>query len=126
MNISYFTTYPLLFISFIVICFFIYALIRSGNSVKIDPQDANETQGEIINIRSSSGGNSAFINVVIQVRFATTDNKIVTSEGSAVIDIVKIPQYQKGTKVPLIYSKKDPKIIKLKILSPLEERMRKQ
>lgn len=126
MNISYFTTYPLLFISFIVICFFIYALIRSDNSVKIDPQDANETQGEIINIRSSSGGNSAFINVVIQVRFATTDNKIVTSEGSAVIDIVKIPQYQKGTKVPLIYSKKDPKIIKLKILSPLEERMRKQ
>ncbi len=94
--------------------------------MRIDPLDANETQGEIVNIRSSSGENSAFINVVIQVRFTTADQKIVTSEGSAVIDVVKIPQYQKGAKVPLIYSEKDPKIIKLKILSPLEERMRKQ
>ncbi|MGY5956732.1 DUF3592 domain-containing protein [Kosakonia sp. BK9b] len=123
MNISYFTTYPLLFISAIALIFFIYGIIKaSTNGVRIDPEDAIDTQGEIISIRSTSGENSAFINVVIQVKFTTRDNKTITSEGTSVIDVVKIPEYQKGAIVPLVYSKSDPKKIKFKIKSPLERR----
>lgn len=123
MNISYFTTYPLIFISSIALIFFIYAIIKaSTGGVKIDPEDAIDTQGEIVSIRSTSGENSAFINVVIQVKFTTRQNRVITTEGTSVIDVVKIPEYQKGTMVPLVYSKSDPKKIKLKIKSPLERR----
>jgi hypothetical protein len=121
MNISYFTTYPLLIASFIAIVFFAYTLIRGGDRVKINPQDAIDTQGEIVKIRSSSGENSAFINVIITVKFDTSDNVTVTSEGTAVIDVTKIPEYQKGKMISLIYSKSDPKKIKIKVPSPLNK-----
>ncbi|MDN2486480.1 hypothetical protein MML63_12675 [Kosakonia sacchari] len=122
MYISYFVTYPLLVVFFGMFVFFVYNIIMAGRgTVKIDAADAVEAQGEIVNIRSSSGENSAFINVVIQVRFITTDHKIVNTEGKAVIDVVKIPEYKKGIKVPLIYSRKEPKKIKLKIPSPLDK-----
>lgn len=123
MNISYFTTYPLIFISSIALIFFIYAIIKaSTGGVKIDPEDAIDTQGEIVSIRSTSGENSAFINVVIQVEFTTRQNRVIITEGTSVIDVVKISEYQKGTMVPLVYSKSDPKKIKFKIKSPLERR----
>lgn len=121
MYITYFVTYPLLVFFFCMFVFFVYNIVMAGrHSVKIDPADAVETHGEIVNIRSSSGENSAFINVIIQVRFITSDHKIINTEGKAVIDVVKIPEYPKGAKVPLIYSRKDPRKIKLKIPSPLE------
>ncbi|WBF45538.1 DUF3592 domain-containing protein [Serratia rubidaea] len=121
MNLSYFTTYPLLAISFIAMVFFVYALIRGGSGVKISPQDAVDTQGEIVSIRSSSGENSAFVNVLITVRFNTFDKKIITSEGRAVIDVTKLTEYKKGDSIPLTYSRLDPKKIKIKIKSPLDK-----
>lgn len=122
MAISYFVTYPLLVVFFGMFFFFVYNIIMAGRgSVKIDPTDAGQAQGEIVNIRSSSGENSAFINVNIQVRFITADHKIVNTEGKAVIDAVKVTEYQKGTKVPLTYSKKEPKKIKINIPSSLDK-----
>ncbi|ANR77100.1 hypothetical protein BBB57_01810 [Kosakonia sacchari] len=122
MAISYFVTYPLLVVFLGMFVFFVYNIIMAGRgAVKIDPADAGQAQGEIINVCSSSGENSAFINAIIQVRFITADHKIVNTEGKAVIDVVKVPEYQKGAKVPLIYSRKDPKKIKLKIPSPLDK-----
>ncbi|MCL6745326.1 hypothetical protein [Kosakonia sp. R1.Fl] len=121
MAISYFVTYPLLVIFFGIFVFFVYNIIMAGRgAVKIDPTDAGQAQGEIVNIRSSSGENSAFINVLIQVRFITADHKIVNTEGKAVIDAVKVSEYQKGTKLPLTYSKKEPKKIKINIPYPLD------
>lgn len=116
MNISYFTTYPLIFISSIALIFFVYAIIKaSTGGFKIDPEDAIDTQGEIVSIRSASGENSAFINVVIQVKFTTRQNRVIITEGTSVIDVVQISEYQKGAMVPLVYSKSDPKKIKFKI-----------
>lgn len=125
MAISYFVTYPLLVVFFGMFVFFVYNIIMAGRgAVKIDPTDAGQAQGEIVNIRSSSGENSAFINAIIQVRFITADHKIVNTEGKAVIDIVKIPEYQKGVNVPVTYSKKEPKKIKINIPSPLDKSCR--
>lgn len=98
MAISYFVTYPLLVVFFGMFVFFVYNIIMAGRgAVKIDPTDAGQAQGEIVNIRSSSGENSAFI------------------------DVVKIPEYQKGVKVPVTYSKKEPKKIKINFPSPLDK-----
>ncbi|AUP76573.1 hypothetical protein CWS02_11690 [Enterobacter sp. EA-1] len=103
--------------------FFVYAIIKARTGgVKIDPEDAIDTQGEIVSIRSTSGENSAFINVVIQVEFTTRQNRVIITEGTSVIDVVKISEYQKGTMVPLVYSKSDPQKIKFKIKLPLERR----
>lgn len=54
-------------------------------------------------------------------KFVTADHKIVNTEGKAVIDVVKIPEYQKGVKVPVTYSKKEPKKIKINFPSPLDK-----
>ncbi|BFO12662.1 hypothetical protein GGER_51720 [Serratia rubidaea] len=120
---EYFLFYNLPFIGYIFHChgFFVYALIRGGSGVKISPQDAVDTQGEIVSIRSSSGENSAFVNVLITVRFNTFDKKIITSEGRAVIDVTKLTEYKKGDSIPLTYSRIDPKKIKIKIKSPLDK-----
>ena len=115
----YFTTYPLIFISMVALVFFGYAIFKASGGTKIDPEDAVVTNAEIIDIRSSSGENSGFINVVIQVKFTTRDMKTILSEGDAVIDVVKLPQYQNGTIIPIIYSRIDPQKVKLKIPSPL-------
>lgn len=120
MNISYFTTYPLLLVSFAALLFFIFSIVKANRTNNISPNDAIETQGTIVDIRSSSGENSAFVNVVIRVEFNTQANTRVISEGRATIDVVKIPQYQAGATVPLIYSRENPKKIRLKIPSPLK------
>jgi hypothetical protein len=90
------------------------------DAVTIEPEDSVEGYGEIINIRSTSGGNASFVNVLIQVKLITANDKVVNTEGKAVIDVIKIAAYQKGAKVPLVYSRKDPMKIKLKIPSPLD------
>ena len=51
---------------------------------------------------------------------STANDKVANTEGKAVIDVIKIAEYQKGVKVPLVHSRKDPVKIKLKIPSPLE------
>jgi hypothetical protein len=54
------------------------------------------------------------------VKLITANDKVVNTVGKAVIDVTKIAEYQKGAKVPLVYSRKDPMKIKLKIPSPLD------
>jgi hypothetical protein len=90
------------------------------DAVTIEPEDSVEAYGEIIKIRSTSGGNASFVNVLIQVKLITANDKVVNTEGKAVIDVIKIAEYQKGAKVPLVYSRKDPVKIRLKIPSPLD------
>lgn len=127
MTITYFVTYPLMFLFFCLFLFFVYCIVRAGNDgVKISPTEARQAQGQIVSIRSSTGENSAFLNVIIKVTFLTSDNKSVVSEGKAVIDAVKLAEYQKGCSVPLIYSLSDPTKIKLQIRSSLEERLKRE
>ncbi|WP_438917775.1 hypothetical protein ACSX9W_11225 [Kosakonia cowanii] len=119
--ISYFVTYPLLVLFLGMFAFFCYNFIMAGrDAVTIEPEDSVEAYGEIIKIRSTSGGNASFVNVLIQVKLITANDKVVNTEGKAVIDVIKIAEYQKGAKVPLVYSRKDPMKIKLNIPSPLD------
>ncbi len=121
MYISYFVTYPLLAFFLGMFIFFCYTFITAGrDAVNIEPEDSVDGYGEIVQIRSSSGGNASFINVIIQVKLITANNKVINAEGKAVIDVTNIPEYQPGAKVPLVYSRKDPKKVKFKIPSPLD------
>ena len=121
MYISYFVTYPLLAFFLGMFIFFCYTFIMAGrDAVNIEPEDSVDGYGEILQIRSSSGGNASFINVIIQVKLITANNKVINAEGKAVIDVTNIPEYQPGAKVPLVYSRKDPKKVKFKIPSPLD------
>ncbi|MCU5771712.1 DUF3592 domain-containing protein [Erwiniaceae bacterium BAC15a-03b] len=130
MNIvNYFVTLPLMIIPLIVIGFMIYAVLsvnaRSREHKRLK-ENGTETTGQITNIASRSGGNSAYVNVTITATYFNKDtNQKCKGSGDAVIDIIKAENYQPGKNVQLIYNNEKPDLIFLLIPHPLMERMKK-
>ncbi|WP_058912977.1 DUF3592 domain-containing protein [Entomohabitans teleogrylli] len=76
----------------------------------------------IVDITAQSGGNSAFINVIITARFVTQDQKKIIAKAPTVISVLDTAKYQPGESVPIKYLSDNPQKIIIDIPSPLQKK----
>ncbi|KAA9002631.1 hypothetical protein FJU30_03630 [Affinibrenneria salicis] len=118
-------TDPFFYVAIFVMFFFAYALIsiHLGDMKKNKVRKyGDEAIGEVLDIKSRSGGNSGFVNVELKVLYVDKNNNKHVSKGVTVIDMTKIQNFQPGNKVNIKYIIDNPDKIIINIPSPLVRR----
>lgn len=108
-------------IGFSIFAFLFYQTSKGGTENNAIRKEGIPTKAEIINIRSLSGGNSAFLNVEFTVKFSTNTQPEVITKVSSTISSVDTPKFQPGSTLPIKYKKDDPQKIIADIPSPLKK-----
>ncbi|EKM7807906.1 hypothetical protein PVN64_000285 [Klebsiella aerogenes] len=103
----------LIVLAVVILFIYIFAslLIRDFKNKKLKEgiqTDGVSVLGTITGVRSRSGGNSGFINITVKFNYVIENGTTLEGEADAVIDAMKINDFQPGEKIPLSYSKKEP------------------